>query len=105
MPAAHKPTKETRETVKLYCIAGFGHKRIAERLGISSNTLAKYYPKELKDAKDDTTKLAITTLNKAMRNGSVAAAKFWLNCKAGFVAARENKTVGDLTITVKYVDE
>jgi uncharacterized protein YjcR len=49
----HQPTDENRTKIKAWAAVGVRHEDIAAKLGISADTLVKYYRQELDDGRID----------------------------------------------------
>lgn len=65
--AEHEPTPYLRQRVKDLAMAGIPQKTIARIVGMSSNTLAKYYDRELHDSEPDMIgKVAKVAVQKAL---------------------------------------
>src|SRR5487761_2536839 len=85
--AAHIPTPATRAKVEAYAACGTTHPEICNLIGISDNTLQKYYRTELDIARPKAVaNVAMSLYRKATGEGpqSVAAAIFWLKTRAGW---------------------
>ena len=89
--APHKPTKATRETVRLHGMVGTPQVQIAQVLGITDRTLRKYYKEELAHATASANaEIGGALYNKALK-GDTAAMIFWLKTRAGFRETNNNE--------------
>jgi hypothetical protein len=77
-----QPTEEQRRQVK--ALAAFGNKQeeIASLVGISMRTLRKYFRQELDRGAVEANTQVSQSLYKLALDGNVAAAIFWLKCRA-----------------------
>lgn len=81
---AFKVSDDKREIVKNMSAYGMPQEHIAASLGISIDTLFKYFEEELKSGKADINmKVAQCLVDKAV-GGNVGAMIFWLKTQAGF---------------------
>lgn len=87
----HVPTREIRATVVLRKQRGCTDEQIAESLGMSPNTLAKYYDVELKSAREVFTDKVFGKLAGLIEGDNAAVAfnaqKFYLTHQAGWKSA------------------
>ena len=110
MTAKHEPTPETRLQVKTLASVGTPQDQIAIVVGITKNTLLKYYRKELDTAMIMANATIAQTLFKQAKNGNTAAAIFWLKCRAGWVDTQKVEMTGanggdiNVTITRRVID-
>ena len=110
MTAKHEPTPETRLQVKTLASVGTPQDQIAIVIGITKNTLLKYYRKELDTAMTMANATIAQTLFKQAKNGNTAAAIFWLKCRAGWVDKQTVEMTGanggdiNVTITRRIID-
>ena len=98
MTKKHEPTPETRLQVNTLASVGTPQDQIATVIGITKNTLLKYYRKELDTAMTIANATIARTLFKQAKNGNTAAAIFWLKCRAGWVDTQQIKHSGQLEI-------
>lgn len=83
----HEPTDKDRKQVTLMAGIGLTHDQIARIVGISDETLRKYYPEELAtaaakmNAQVAQNLYAMATTQGA---GSVASAIFWMKARGGW---------------------
>jgi DNA-binding XRE family transcriptional regulator len=86
----HKPTDESRRQVETLVGMGMTREQIGRFVGVSENTLRKYYESQLGtgDVKANA-KVAQALFRKATGDGpsSVTAAIFWLKARAGWKEA------------------
>jgi hypothetical protein len=85
----HVPTQQTRSFVETMAACGIPQEGIARAIGIDPKTLRKHYEAELDSAEDKANAnvagnlYKIATSTKPTRE-TVAAAMFWLRCRAGW---------------------
>lgn len=70
---AFEPTLRQREDVQNFKADGWSNDRIARRLRISPNTLARHFAEELSDGADSVRAEALRQLRMQVRRGSVSA--------------------------------
>jgi hypothetical protein len=81
----HKPTDETRKTVKAMTAYGISQAKICAVIDISEPTLRLYYSHELDIAEAEAnSQVAQSLFNMATKGKNVAAAIFWLKTRAGY---------------------
>lgn len=99
---AHAPTEESRKIA--YKLSGLGcpHEDIALRLGISADTLVKYYKNELDLGRINANAIMAGTLVDQAKNGNVAAAIFWLKTRAGWKETTQHDV--NLTVIPKVIE-
>lgn len=85
MTKKHEPTPETRLQVKTLASVGTPQDQIAIVIGITKNTLLKYYRKELDTAMTMANAKVAQSLFQQATAGNTSAAIFWLKCRAGWV--------------------
>lgn len=78
----YAPSNENKKLVKTLAAVGITFEDIAIKLEISSDTLVKYYKKELDDGRIDANASIGQTLFQQAKNGNTAAAIFWLKTRA-----------------------
>jgi len=102
MPAgrpAHEPTDKDRRIVLEMTGYGITQEDMARALGISEHTLQKHYREELdRGAVEANTTVArnLFQIATSKGKGAVAAATFWLKCRAGW---RQYDRVPDIEVT------
>lgn len=84
MTQAHQPTKESREVVRLWTVAGALQEQIAEFLQIDEKTLRKHYRAELDFSAAKMNAFATGKLYKLIEKGDRAAIFFYLKTRAGW---------------------
>ena len=110
MTAKHEPTPETRLQVKTLASVGTPQDQIAIVVGITKNTLLKYYRKELDSAMTMANAKVAQSLFQQATAGNTAAAIFWLKCRAGWVDTQKVEMTGanggdiNVTITRRVID-
>lgn len=80
----HTPTQETIETVEGMAAVGITQEQIAEYLGISVDTLYKYYKEQLRRAGIEANTSVAQSLYSQATSGNVTAQIFWLKTRAGW---------------------
>ena len=81
-PKPHEPTEAMRKTVSLHATVGSRQETIAEVLGISVDTLQRYYRSELDTSRERANaQVGGALYNKAM-GGDTTAMIFWLKTRA-----------------------
>lgn len=91
---SHKPTEEKRKLVRTLAAVGTKYEEIAVRLDIASDTLVKYYAKELTDGRIDANAQVAKSLFEQAKMGNTAAAIFWLKTRANWKETQVNEIVG-----------
>jgi hypothetical protein len=82
----HEPTEETRQIVTSWASGGQTHAEICEEIGISINTLYKYYRAELDEAEPVLNEKVKGTLFKMATSGECPSATiFWCKVRLGWV--------------------
>lgn len=87
MPKIVEKTEEKSTMVRSLSGLGITQDQICSILGISRNTLTKYYEDELKVGKAQANSKVAENLFRiatGSNHGSVTAAIFWLKCQAGW---------------------
>jgi hypothetical protein len=80
----HEPTDENRALVKSLSAMGTRYVDIALKLEINTDTLTKYYSRELELGRvDANAKVAQGLFNQAV-NGNTSAGIFWMKTRAGW---------------------
>jgi transposase len=90
----HKPTEQMRLQVKTLAAVGIRHEDIAAKLGISADTLTKYYRKELDDGRVDANAQVGKSLFEQAKAGNTAAMIFWLKTRAGWKEVQTHEITG-----------
>tara|TARA_R110000751_G_scaffold213034_1_gene316561 strand:- start:134 stop:535 length:402 start_codon:yes stop_codon:yes gene_type:complete len=107
---AHQPTDKDRAIVWEMSAFGIPQDRISRSMGISEDTLQKYYRQELDVATDD----AVTTVGRnlyRMANGdgkeALSACIFFLKTRGGWQEKPEKGELGGNagTLTIRWEDE
>jgi hypothetical protein len=83
----HEPTDKDRKQVTLMAGIGLTHDQIAKIVGVSDETLRKYYGEELETAASKMNAQVAQNLFSIATSkapGSVAAACFWMKTRAGW---------------------
>ena len=91
----HTPTVESRKLAKTLSAVGITHADIAGKIEISSDTLAKYYKKELADGRIDANAQIAKGLFEQAKNGNTSAAIFWLKTRAGWKETQVTELTGE----------
>lgn len=78
----HEPTEKTRAEVSALTSFGNTHEQIAEHLGISADTLVRYYRNELDNSVvRANAKVAAKLFRKATEGDDLSAMIFWLKTR------------------------
>ena len=88
--------------VEVMAACGINHDAIADAIGVSDETLRKYYPNELRFGADRVTaRISNALVDKALsdRPDSVNAAKFYLQARAGWAEKQEQKHSGSIGVS------
>ncbi len=80
----HKPTEESRRLIRQLSAVGTRHVDMAQKLGITHDTLVKHYKTEIEDGRIDANASIAQTLFQQAKEGNTAAAIFWLKTRAGW---------------------
>ena len=101
----HNPNETDKSLVKTLAAVGVTYEDIASKLNISSDTLVKYYKKELDDGRIDANASIAQTLFKQAKDGNTSAAIFWLKTRARWKETTAHEITGaeGQAITVKVV--
>lgn len=103
----HIPTDEGRKLVRTLSAVGITYEDIASKLEINSDTLVKYYRKELDDGRIDANATIGQSLFQSAKSGNTAAQVFWLKTRARWKEVTQHEITGlngaDLGITVEFV--
>lgn len=91
MNPPHVPTDEDREKVKGWVGRGLPQRAIARRLGISPNTLTKYYQRELDEGADEANDQVAGKLWEMAMSGHPASVIFWLKARAGWATQQKDE--------------
>lgn len=90
----HQPTEHSRVQVKTLAAVGIRHEDIASKLGISVDTLTKYYRQELDEGRIDANAQIGKSLYEQAKAGNTTAMIFWLKTRAGWKETQVNELVG-----------
>jgi hypothetical protein len=90
----HAPTPETRRTVEQHAAVGTRHDQIAKILGISRNTMKKFYREELDLGLARADAVIASTLFAQARGGNTTAMIFWLKTRGGWREASRIEHAG-----------
>lgn len=106
----HAPTEKDRKTVQAMASYGVPQDNIAEVLGIAPKTLRKHYDRELKISRTvANAQVAQSLFQVATGPGDsaskVSAAKFWLECQAGWKRAGADQPERDDALTGKKAQQ
>jgi DNA-binding XRE family transcriptional regulator len=80
----HKPTDAQIATVRAMAAYGIPQDDIAKVIGISPKTLRRHYGEQLEKGSIEATAKVAEFLFKQATTTSVAAAMFWMKCRAGW---------------------
>jgi transposase len=90
----HQPTDQTRLQAKTLAAVGIRHEDIAAKIGISADTLVKYYKQELDDGRVDANAQIGKSLYEQAKAGNTAAMIFWLKTRAGWKETQVQEHTG-----------
>lgn len=99
----HQVTDETRDRVRMLKCCGVTNAMVASVLGISEDTLERYYRDELAHGLADATSRIAGTLYQKALSGDTTAMIFWLKTRGGW-----RETVQNINLSMdmrKSVDE
>ncbi len=97
----HKPTPETRESVRALAKFGIRQDKIAAHLNLDPKTLRLHYGDDLDRAVVESNQQVANALFKAAtEDGSVAAMIFWLKIRAGWTERLDVNTNAPAPVTV-----
>jgi uncharacterized protein YjcR len=94
----HIPTEESKKVARTLSAVGITYEDIANKLDISSDTLVKYYKKELDAGRVDANASIGQTLFQQAKDGNTSAAIFWLKTRAGWKETQVNEHSGSVTV-------
>ena len=90
----HQPTDQTKLQAKTLAAVGIKHEDIAAKIGISADTLVKYYKQELDDGRVDSNAQIGKSLYEQAKAGNTAAMIFWLKTRAGWKETQVQEHTG-----------
>ena len=90
----HVKTEENAARVEALCAYGMDHVMIASMLGISHDTLTKYYRHELDVGKSKVIEQVANSLKRTAMQGDVQAQKFFLSSRAGWAEKQAHEVSG-----------
>jgi hypothetical protein len=91
----HLPTADTRIKVYTLSTVGTRHEDIASVLGISHDTLVKYYKEELDKGRIEANASVAETLFKQAKEGNTTAMIFWLKSRAKWKETSQHEISGN----------
>lgn len=91
----HLPTADTRNKVYTLSTVGTRHEDIASVLGISHDTLVKYYKEELDKGRIEANASVAETLFKQAKEGNTTAMIFWLKSRAKWKETSQHEISGN----------
>lgn len=100
---AHQLTDQTKLQAKTLAAVGVRHEDIAAKLGISTDTLTKYYRQELADGRVDANAQVAKSLYEQAKNGNTTAMIFWLKTRAGWKETSVTELSGNDGGAIKVV--
>ena len=92
---AHLPNADTRIKVYTLSTVGTRHEDIASVLGISHDTLVKYYKEELDKGRIEANASVAETLFKQAKEGNTTAMIFWLKSRAKWKETSQHEISGN----------
>ena len=91
----HLATADTRNRVYILSTVGTRHEDIATVLGISADTLTKYYHDELAKGRIEANASVAETLFKQAKEGNTTAMIFWLKSRAKWKESTQHEISGN----------
>lgn len=91
----HLPDATTRNKVFMLSTVGTRHEDIATVLGISADTLTKYYNDELAKGRIEANASVAETLFKQAKEGNTTAMIFWLKSRAKWKESTQHEISGN----------
>jgi hypothetical protein len=91
----HLPDATTRTKVYTLSVVGTRHEDIATVLGISADTLTKYYQDELAKGRIEANASVAETLFKQAKEGNTTAMIFWLKSRAKWKETSQHEISGN----------
>jgi len=91
----HLPDVTTRNKVFMLSTVGTRHEDIATVLGISADTLTKYYHDELAKGRIEANASVAETLFKQAKEGNTTAMIFWLKSRAKWKETSQHEISGN----------
>ena len=94
---AHEPTEKDRKQVTLMAGIGLTHDQIAKVIGVSDETLRKYYEKELETAAammNAQVAQNLFSIATGKGAGAVASAIFWMKTRGGWREVERKEITG-----------
>jgi hypothetical protein len=91
----HLPNADTRIKVYTLSTVGTRHEDIASVLGISHDTLVKYYKEELDKGRIEANASVAETLFKQAKEGNTTAMIFWLKSRAKWKESTQHEISGN----------
>lgn len=91
----HLPTSDTRNRVYMLSTVGTRHEDIASVLGITHDTLVKYYKEELDKGRIEANASVAETLFKQAKEGNTTAMIFWLKSRARWKESTQHEISGN----------
>jgi hypothetical protein len=91
----HLPNDDTRIKVYTLSTVGTRHEDIASVLGISHDTLVKYYKEELDKGRIEANASVAETLFKQAKEGNTTAMIFWLKSRAKWKETSQHEISGN----------
>jgi hypothetical protein len=91
----HLPDATTRNKVFMLSTVGTRHEDIATVLGISADTLTKYYHDELAKGRIEANASVAETLFKQAKEGNTTAMIFWLKSRAKWKETSQHEISGN----------
>ncbi len=101
----HNATGKRKKEVERLSGLGLRYEDIASILEISSDTLVKYYTKELKKGRGVANSVIAESLFKKAENGDTVSQIFWLKTRGGFVEEKGDNDREAIELVKKLMDE
>jgi len=100
----HFPDDKSKLLVKSLSAVGIRYVDIAQKLGITDDTLRKHYKKELEEGRIDANTQIGSTLFQQAKSGNTTAAIFWLKTRAGWKETNVTELSGGEGSEVKGIN-
>jgi hypothetical protein len=95
----HTPTDQTRQLVQMMAGCGIPQMQIAPTVGISDETLRKYYRRELDLGSIEANAKVAEALFRQAIGGNTAAAIWWSKCRMGWRERTGAEHSGSLSLS------
>ena len=104
MSLPHEPTEELRDQVEAMSACGIPQEDIGLVIGVSKNTLRKYYEPELTTARAKANAAVAGKLYGKCMAGDNVAMLFWLKTRAGWSEKQQEAPTAQIVVNVVAPD-